>query len=69
MITCNCQNEFDSIFNYVKHLKTYHKNLSIFYCVFDNCNRKFTNLESYRYHLNKHDSDSNINLPVLNSIN
>lgn len=67
MFTCNnCNNEFDSIFNFIKHLSKYHNNISIFNCNFDNCNRRFSNLHSYRYHLNRHETVSNINLPILN---
>lgn len=64
MITCNCENQFDSILNYVNHLRTHHKNVSIFQCVLANCHRRFSNLESYRYHLNTHETIDMNNLDL-----
>lgn len=53
LLTCHlCQRTFPVVNELISHYRRKHAKCTIFGCVA--CNRKYTNLESFRYHLNKH---------------
>ncbi|KAI8114696.1 hypothetical protein CVS40_12960 [Lucilia cuprina] len=64
IICFSCYKPFTNVNNLIRHLRIRHANIPRLTCCYHNCYRKYSRLDSYKFHLNSHFNNDNNQLAI-----